>query len=45
VVRVNGDTVVDYDRLEKKDATPILLQAQDPGKWIEYREIRVRPLG
>ena len=43
VVRVNGDTVVDYDRLERRDAaTPIMLQAHEAGKWIEYKEIRAR---
>jgi hypothetical protein len=46
VVRVNGDTVVDYDRLERRDApTPIMLQAHEVGKWIEYKAIRVRRIG
>ncbi|HET8549827.1 MAG TPA: DUF1080 domain-containing protein [Bryobacteraceae bacterium] len=45
VVRVNGDTVVDYDKLEQKDSTPVMLQAHEAGKWIEYKEIRIRRLG
>lgn len=44
VVRVNGDTVVSYDKLDKMDAAPIMLQAHADGKWIEYKSIRVKPL-
>jgi hypothetical protein len=44
VVRVNGDTVVDYHDLELQDAAPIQLQAHQAGRWIEYKRIRVRTL-
>ncbi len=44
VVRINGDTVVDYDRLENRDPGRLMIQAHQEGKWIEYREIRVRAL-
>jgi hypothetical protein len=43
VVRVNGDTVVDWTGL-RQDPGPIQLQAHEMGKWIEYQRIRVRRL-
>jgi hypothetical protein len=42
LVRVNGDTVVEYDRLEVPAAGPIALQAHGPGRWTEYKHIQVR---
>jgi hypothetical protein len=44
VVRVNGDTVLEYDRLEVPPAGPIALQAHDAGRWTEYKHIRVRQI-
>ncbi|MCX6591965.1 MAG: DUF1080 domain-containing protein [Acidobacteria bacterium] len=44
VVRVNGDTVVDYANLLKMDRGPIMLQAHQMGKWVEYKQIRVREI-
>ncbi len=44
LVRINGDTVLEYDRLDNLSAGRIELQAHDPGKWIEYKEMRVRRL-
>ena len=44
VVRVDGETVVDYQGLKNRAAGPIALQAHQTGKWIEYKEIRVRRL-
>ncbi len=44
LVRVNGDTVVDYDQLENLDAGRIELQAHRPGTWLEYKAIRVKRL-
>jgi hypothetical protein len=44
VVRINGDTVVAYDKLEKLDPAPIMLQAHQNGRWIEYKEIKVKRL-
>jgi hypothetical protein len=43
-VRVNGDTVVDYANLLKMDRGPIMLQAHQMGKWVEYKQIRVREI-
>ena len=42
LVRVNGDTVLEYDRLELPSPGPIALQAHDVGRWTEYKHIRVR---
>ena len=42
VVRVNGDTVLEYDRLENLDEGPIQLQAHAPGTWTEFKHIQVK---
>jgi hypothetical protein len=42
VVRVNGDTVLEYDRLDNLDEGSIELQAHSPGVWTEFKSIRVR---
>jgi hypothetical protein len=42
VVRINGETVVDYHALEFLNPAPIMLQAHQAGKWIEYKQIRVK---
>lgn len=44
VVRVNGDTVVDYASLERLSPGPIMLQAHQRDRWIEYKQIRVREI-
>jgi hypothetical protein len=44
LVRVNGDTVCEYDRLENLEEGSIELQAHRPGYWTEFRGIRVKPL-
>jgi hypothetical protein len=44
VVRINGDTVVEYEKLDKMEAAPIMLQAHQAGRWIEYKEIRIKRL-
>lgn len=43
LVRINGETVVDYHGLERLDAGHIMLQAHDAGRWIEYKQIRIKP--
>ena len=40
--RVNGETVMEYDRLENLEEGPIELQAHDAGRWTEYKHILVR---
>jgi hypothetical protein len=42
LVRINGETVLEYDRLENLEEGPIELQAHDPGRWTEYKHILVR---
>ncbi len=42
LVRINGETVVEYDRLENLEEGPIELQAHDAGKWTEYKQILIR---
>lgn len=44
VVRVNGDTVVDYKDLKLLTPGRVMLQAHQRNKWIEYQRIRIREL-
>ena len=44
VVRINGDTVVEFSGLKQGAPAPLMLQAHANAKWIEYRSIRVRRL-
>ena len=41
-VRCNGDTVLEYDGLVTPNDGPIGLQAHDPGRWTEYKQILIR---
>jgi hypothetical protein len=43
-VRINGDTVMEYEGLENLEAGRIELQAHDAGKWIEYKQVKIRSL-
>jgi hypothetical protein len=42
LVRINGETVLQYDRLDNLDPGPIELQAHDAGRWTEYKQILIR---
>ena len=42
MVRINGETVMEYDRLENLEEGPIELQAHDAGKFTQYKHILVR---
>jgi len=44
IVRVNGETVTEYNELDRLGDGHILLQAHQAGRWIEYKDIRVRTL-
>lgn len=44
VVRINGDTVLEYDRLQNLDAGHIELQAHRLGYWTEFKDIRIKEL-
>jgi hypothetical protein len=41
---VNGDTVMEYDRLERLEEGHLELQAHQPGCWLEYKRIRIKRL-
>jgi hypothetical protein len=42
LVRINGEAIVEYDRLDNLEEGPIELQAHDAGKFTEYKRILVR---
>ena len=44
VVRINGENVVDYREMERMTPGPIMLQAHQLGRWIEYKEMKIRKL-
>lgn len=41
-VRVNGETVMEYSDLKNLKPGRIELQAHQPGKWVEFREVWVK---
>ncbi len=43
-VRIQGETVLDYDLLENLDEGSIELQAHQAGNWQEFKDIRVKRL-
>ncbi|MGH9719439.1 MAG: 3-keto-disaccharide hydrolase [Bryobacteraceae bacterium] len=45
IVRINGENVVEYGEMENLDAGRIMLQAHETGRWIEYKQIRVKRIG
>lgn len=42
LVRINGDTVLEYGELENLDEGSIELQAHAPGMWTEFKQIRIK---
>lgn len=44
IVRVNGETVTEYEQMERTGDGHILLQAHQMGRWIEYKDIRIRKI-
>ncbi len=44
VVRINGETVMEYDKLENLEEGSIELQAHQNGSWQEFKEIRVKTI-
>jgi hypothetical protein len=44
VVRINGENVLEYDRLDNLDEGHIELQAHQVGRWTEYKHMRVKRL-
>ena len=43
-VRINGENVVEYSDLEELEPGRIMLQAHQAGRWIEYKQIRIKKL-
>jgi len=44
LVRINGETVLEYDQLEMLDEGHIELQAHRSGYWTEFKRIRIKLL-
>ncbi len=44
MVRINGDTVLEYSRLENLDEGYIELQAHRRGYWMEFQRVRIRTI-
>jgi hypothetical protein len=42
LVRINGDTALEYDELENLEEGSIELQAHAPGMWTEFKQIRIK---
>jgi hypothetical protein len=42
LVRINGETVVEHDKLDNLEEGPIELQAHEAGKWTEFKKIQIR---
>jgi hypothetical protein len=42
LVRVNGDTVTEYDKLDRVEEGRIEMQAHTAGHWLEYKHIRIK---
>ena len=43
-VRINGETVLEYDDLKDLEPGHIELQAHQAGRWLEFKRVRIRPL-
>jgi hypothetical protein len=43
-VRIDGDTVLDYNELKETGPGHIELQAHQAGRWIEFKDVKVRNL-
>lgn len=41
-VRINGETVMEYDKLENLEEGSIELQAHQMGTWQEFKQIRIK---
>jgi hypothetical protein len=44
LIRINGETVMEYDRLDNLEPGLIELQAHDAGRWTEYKQMLIRRL-
>ena len=44
LVRINGETVCEYDQLENLEEGSVELQAHRSGYWTEFKQIRIKRL-
>lgn len=44
LVRINGENVLEYDRLENLEEGHIELQAHQAGRWTEFKQVRIKRL-
>ena len=42
MVRVNGDTILEYDKLDHLEEGRIEMQAHSLGRWLEYKHVRIK---
>jgi len=42
LVRINGENVCEYDKMEILEPGHIMLQAHQTGRWLEYKHIRLQ---
>jgi hypothetical protein len=43
-VRINGETVMEYEQLKDLEPGHIELQAHQAGKWLEFKRVRLREI-
>jgi len=41
LVRINGETVLEYDHMDNLEEGFIELQAHQPGRWTEFKQVRI----
>jgi hypothetical protein len=44
VVRINGENVMEYDRMENLAPGHIELQAHQAGRWTEFKKMKIKPI-
>lgn len=44
LVRINGETVLEYDQLENLEEGHLELQAHQAGRWTEFKEVKIKRL-
>ena len=43
-VRIDGDTILEYNDLNELDAGHIELQAHQAGRWVEFKQVKIKSL-
>src|SRR5262249_24551751 len=44
LVRINGETVLEYDQLENLEEGHLELQAHQAGRWTQFKEVKIKRL-